>query len=125
MNVDEPIEILEINKPKGDKPQKQGYKRDGNNFKCELTEQKPGNFIYLEDSFREQIGLPLHKPSKTKIFNFDDVLIANGYNDVVVTWQGLFWEIDHDDIAFWNLSRDQRHNSEAQVWSAKGVRIFK
>ena len=125
MNIDEPIVALENNKPKGDKHQKQDYKRNINNFESKITEEKPKNFIYLEESVREQIGLPLRKPSKTKIFNFDNVLIANGYNDVVVTLQGLFWEIDHDDIAFWNLSRDQRHNSEAQAWLAKGVRIFK
>ena len=60
-----------------------------------------------------------------KIYNFDDVVIAKGFSKAVATWQGLFWELKHSDIAFWNLSREQKQIPGIQSWSARGVRVFK
>ena len=80
---------------------------------------------FLFSCFREQIGIPMQSSQKREINNFDGVLIAKGFNRVVGTYQGLFWEIDHDDVAFWNLNPDLRHTPGVKSWSTKGVRVFK
>ena len=88
-------------------------------------DSEPENFSFLRGCFREQIGLPLNKPQSCNIFNFDETLIARGFNKAVITWQGLFWEHSREDIAFRNLRKDQYQVPGFESWSAKGVRVFR
>ena len=66
------------------------------------TEQLPDNFELLKKSFQNQIGIPLDSPQCMNIFNFDEKLIAKGFERVVITWQGMYWEHSKDDICFRN-----------------------
>ena len=49
------------------------------------TEQMPENFELLKKSFQNQIGVPLNRPQSLNIFNFDEKLIAKGFERVVIT----------------------------------------
>ena len=91
----------------------------------EVKRLKVDPLEYLKSCFEEQIGIPCQTAQNLKIYSFDDVVIAKGFNKAVATWQGLFWELKQSDIAFWNLSRDQKQIPGIQSWSAKGVRVFK
>ena len=58
---------------------KEEYNSNNNN-------EVPNNFNFLNTSFQEQIGVPMNKPQSINIFNFDEKLIATGYDRVVTTW---------------------------------------
>ena len=86
---------------------------------------EPENFSFLRSCFLDQIGIPLNKPQSRNVFNFDETLIARGFDKAVITWQGLFWEHSREDIAFRNLRKDQHQVPGYESWSAKGVRVFR
>ena len=91
----------------------------------EVTEELPKNFEYLKKCFMDQIGIAMDCRQARSIFNFDETLIAKGFERVVVTWQGMFWEHSHDDISFMNLKKDQFSTDGFESWSAKGVKVFR
>ena len=91
----------------------------------EEPEELPKNFEYLRKCFIDQIGIDMERKQTRNIFNFDETLIAKGFERVVVTWQGMFWEHSHDDISFRNLKKDQFPPQGFESWSAKGVKVFR
>ena len=58
---------------------------------------------FLTTCFQDQIGVKMDIPQSMNIFNFDEMLIAKGFDRVVVTWQGVYWEHSREDICFRNL----------------------
>ena len=91
----------------------------------EDPEEQPKNFKYLKKCFMDQIGIDMENKQSRSIFNFDETLIAKGFERVVVTWQGMFWEYSHDDISFRNLKKDQFPPEGFESWSAKGVKVLR
>ena len=85
----------------------------------------PPNFSYLTKRFKEQIGVPMNRPMSMNIFNFDETLIAKGFDRVVTTWQGMFWEHSKEDICFRNLSKVVYSVDGVEGWRANGVSVFR
>ena len=60
---------------------------------------------YLEECFRRQIGLPIDKSQRIDIFSYTDRRIAKGYQQIVTTCQGMYYEIREEDWEHWNGKR--------------------
>ena len=73
----------EYNKPNDSQPSRN----------TEVNRDEIDHLEFLKSCFEEQIGIPFYQAQSKKIYNFDDVLIAKGFNKAVVTWQGLFCEL--------------------------------
>ena len=94
----------------------------------ECTQSKttvPSNIEYLHKSFQEQIGISMNKPQSRNIFNFDEMLIAKGFDRAVATFQGLFWEHSREDICWKNLKRTEFPMDGVVCWKANGVQVFR
>ena len=85
----------------------------------------PDHFKNLNECFQEQIGVSMDLPQSLNIFNFDEKLIAKGYDRVVTTWQGMFWEHSREDICFRNLRKDGYSVDGIESWKADGVQVFR
>ena len=79
---------------------------------------------FLTTCFEEQIGVQMDKPQSLNIFNLDETLIAKGFDRVVVTWHGVFWEHTRNDICFRNLESVDYPEEGTLAWRANGVRVF-
>ena len=109
MNIDQPYpEKIPVNEPA-----------------TQSEDSIPDNIYYLNTCFQDQIGLPTDISQKMNIFNFDETLIAKGFDRVVTTYQGLFWEHSKDDICFRNLKKAQWSIDGLETWKAKGVNVFR
>ena len=82
------------------------------------------NITFLTNCFQEQIGVEMDEPQSLNIFNFDERLIAKGFDRVMITWQGVFWEHSRQDICFKNLRRVEYPEEGIVSWKANGVQVF-
>ena len=101
------------------------YMRSDSNARTKQAHTESAHFEWMRDEFKKCFGLPTDSYKQRAINSFDGVLIANGYNKVVPTWQGLYFELKGDDIAFENLDRSFNTARGVIIWSMKGVQIFK
>ena len=83
------------------------------------------HFEYLKKCWDEQIGLPLSKPQKRNIYSYKNALVATGYEKILVTWQGMFYEVSEMDIELDNLTRAHSQEYGVEKWVAEGVTVFK
>ena len=82
------------------------------------------NITFLTNCFQEQIGVEMDEPQSFNIFNSDETLIAKGFDRVMITWQGVFWEHSRQDICFKNLRRVKYPEEGIVSWKANGVQVF-
>ena len=87
--------------------------------------REPKHFSWLKDQFVKCFDLPTNTYKKQEIYSFDGVKLAAGFNRVVATWQGLYFELKGEDIYFENLVRGFNTARGITTWSTKGVQIFK
>ena len=85
----------------------------------------PEHKKFLKKCFQEKIGIPMNQARSINIFNFDETLIAKGFDRVVTTWQGMFWEHSREDICCRNLTRVEYPMEGVERWRANGVILFK
>ena len=73
----------------------------------EETEIEIPHQQYLETCFRRQIGLSIDKPQKMDIFTFTKKRVAKGYQQIVTTCQGMYYEMrwEHVDWGQWKNKR--------------------
>ena len=95
------------------------------NSQIQQAEKEPAHFDWMRDEFKRCFELPTERYKRRQIYSFDGVLLAHGYNKVVPTWQGLYFELKGEDIAFENLDRSFNTARGVTTWSTKGVEIFK
>ena len=100
-------------------------KRQDPNPRIKHSEREPEHFNWMREEFKKCFGLPTDSYKRRSIYSFDGVLLADGYNKVVPTWQGLYFELKGEDIAFGNLDRNFSTARGTTTWSTKGVEIFK
>ena len=79
------------------------------------------NLTFLKKCFQEQIGIPMNEGQTINIFNFDETLIAKGFDKVLTTWQGMFWQHSREDICFRNLEKVEYTAEGVECWRANGV----
>ena len=83
------------------------------------------HFQFLKKEFTDRLGLPVDSGKRRKIYSFDGVQIAEGYEKVVTTWQGMFFQMNGEDIIFENLRKENRRNRNLTIYKTKGVELFK
>ena len=96
--------------------------------RCRSSHQRgsePSHFQLLNNEFQKKFGLPVDSGKRRKICSFDGVQIAEGYEKVVTTWQGMFFQLKGEDITFENLRKDNRRDNSRATWRTKGVEVFK
>ena len=92
---------------------------DRGNIRCS------DHFNYLERCWKEQIDLPLSQRQKRNIYSFQNALVATGYDKILLTWQGMFYEISESDIELDNLSVQTLAEAGVKKWVTEGVTVFK
>ena len=53
---------------------------------------------FLETCYRRQIGLAIEKPQKVDIFSYTHKRVAIGYQRIVTTCQGMYFEMREEDV---------------------------
>ena len=86
--------------------------------------QPPDHAKYMESCFRSRIGLDPLSRKDVHINSFHGVLIATGYNRVIITWQGYFVEMEKEDIIFDHLTRNAYPDDGEESWLSPGLKIF-
>ena len=62
---------------------------------------------------------------KKNIRSFKNALIATGYDRVVLTWQGMFYEVSQEDIALEDLVKKSATDAGVSKWVYEGVTVFR
>ena len=87
--------------------------------------QEESHFDWLKKRFTECFGLPTDMYKRRKLMSFDGVEVAKGYNRVVATWQGLFFELRDEDINYDALAPGFNTAQGMSTLTTKGVKLFK
>ena len=82
------------------------------------------HFQFLKECFHRDVGLPLDQPQARKICSFNNTLIAKGYQRVVCTQQGIYYELKEEDIIFDNLKEKLVTDEKERRWFTKGVTVY-
>ena len=99
------------------------HKYHGNDVAPSLNSPED-HFDYLRKCWYDQIGLPLLGHQKNNIWSFKNALVATGYDRVVLTWQGMFYEVSRADIELGNLLQKQTDPGVSK-WVSEGVTVFR
>ena len=83
------------------------------------------HFRFLKDEFTKRFGLPIDSGKRRKITSFDGIQIADGYEEVVTTWQGMFFQLRGEDVIFENMQKSSSEKSNKVTYRIKGVIVFK
>merc|ERR1711888_168874 len=83
------------------------------------------HFGYLRQCWYDQIDLPLLGHQKRNIWSFKNALIATGYDRVVLTWQGMFYEVSEEDITLGNLIKKGATDAGVSKWVSESVTVFR
>ena len=97
-NTRDPIVEITENDGSSRKKQKVAAIRNINREKHESN----NHFQFLRECFQRDVGLPLDLPQARKICSFNNTLIAKGYQRVVCTQQGIYYELKEKNIIFEN-----------------------
>ena len=79
---------------------------------------------YLEDCFRKQIGLPTDRGQSISIHSFTDHRVAKGYQKVIATCQGMYYETKHNQVDWEKMGRKRLTVGGDFCWRGEGVTIY-
>ena len=65
--------------------------------------EEASHFEWLKKRFTDCFGLPTEMYKRRVLLSYDGVELEKGYNRIVATWQGLFFEFRDEDIKYENL----------------------
>ena len=66
----------------------------------------------------------MQTPQQTNILSWNGVKLAKGYERVVLTWQGVYWEVAWQDVVFKNLTEKVRTEPGMRKWVTKGATVY-
>ena len=89
------------------------------------TSNWASHFEYLRSEFKKQIELPMWEKQKKNIYSWKNVKIANAYEKIVATWQGLYWEVKEENIIFKNLTEKMNTEQGIEKWGTQGVTVYR
>ena len=92
--------------------------------KAEQVDIKIPHEEYLEECFRQQIGLPLDQPQRTNIYSYRDKMIANGYQRVFTTWQGMYYEMTEQQVVWSTFTEKTTTVGGDNRWMAEGISLY-
>ena len=103
-------------------------RKNRNATKSSYTEQiKPekAHREYLEGCYRRQIGLPLDKKQSINIYSYTDHKVARGYQKVVTTCQGMYYELTEEQVLWRELPKERLTVGGDLCWRGEGVSVYK
>ena len=87
--------------------------------------KRPVHEAFLKKCFRDEFRLSTSKAQRKDILSFQGALVATGYERVVVTFQGMYYEIHKNDIVFKSLEEKPSFDGSVKKWVTPGVTVFK
>ena len=96
----------------------------GGEVKKDLSYKRGDHFGYLHSCFQRDVGLPLLEPQTKNICSFANILIATGYERVVCTQQGMYYQLNENDIVFKNLRQKIKTARGEKRWSCEGATVY-
>ena len=87
--------------------------------------QKYSQEEYLEECFRKQIGMATQRPQRINIYNFQNKKVANGYQRVVTTCQGMYFEMTKQQVEWGNLKDRGVTIGGDYRWGTEGLTVYK
>ena len=79
---------------------------------------------FLEDCYRKQIGHSIEKPQNIDIYSYTNRRVAKGYQQVVTTCQGMYYEMTKEQVE-WRQFKDTRLTIGGdRCWRAEGVTVY-
>ena len=87
--------------------------------------QKYSQEEYLEECFRKQIGMPTQGPQRINIYNFKNKKVATGYQRVVTTCQGMYFEMTKQQVEWGNLKDRGVTIGGDYRWGTEGITVYK
>ena len=79
---------------------------------------------FLEDCFNRQIGLPIKGRQTHNIYSFTNILVAKGYTNVVTTYQGMYYEMEREQVN-WGTFKDRKITIDGDwCWRSEGVTVY-
>ena len=80
---------------------------------------------YLQKSYTKHIGLPLDKKQNTNIYSFTEHRVARGYQRVVTTCQGMYYELTKDQVVWSTVPKRSLTIGGDTCWRGEGVSVYK
>ena len=79
---------------------------------------------FLESCFRKQIGLGIDSPQKINIYSFTNKRVAKGYQRVVTTCQGMYYEMRREEVDWEQWNKRRVTVGGDWCWRAEGVSLY-
>ena len=99
-----------------------------NNEKRKYTEQSKiwwEHRDYLQKSYKRQIGLPLDEKQDISIYSFTEHRVAKGYQKVVTTCQGMYYELTKEQVEWKMLPKRSLTIGGDTCWRGEGLSVYK
>ena len=103
-----------------DKTMNTAKKRYTEQVKTELAHKE-----YLEGCYKRQIRLPLTEKQNVSIYSYTDHRVAKGYQKVVTTCQGMYFELKKDQVVWSKLPKKRMTIGGDLCWRGEGVSVYK
>ena len=62
--------------------------------------------------------------AKRNIYSWANVEVAKGYEKVLATWQGLYWQVRWEDLVHENLTEVLNTERGIRKWVTQGVAVY-
>ena len=80
---------------------------------------------YLQQSYEKHIGLPLHRKQDTSIYSYTEHRVARGYQRVVTTCQGMYYELTKEQVVWNKVPKRSVTIGGDTCWRGEGVTVYK
>ena len=101
------------------------YGMDTDDLYTEQVKTRIAHREYLEGCYRRQIGLPLAKKQRINIYSYTDHRVARGYQKVVTTCQGMYYELTNEQVIWKELPKERLTVGGDLCWRGEGVSVYK
>ena len=80
---------------------------------------------YLEKCYERQIRLPLDEKQDISIFSFTEHRVARGYQKVVTTCQGMYYELTKEQVVWRTVPMRSVTIGGDECWRGEGVSVYR
>ena len=80
---------------------------------------------YLQKNYKRDIGLPLDTKQDISIYSFTEHRIARGYQKVVTTCQGMYFELTKEQVVWNKVPKRSLTIGGDTCWRGEGVSVYK
>ena len=80
---------------------------------------------YLQNSYKRHIGLPIDEKQDISIYSFTEHRVARGYQKVVTTCQGMYYELTKEQVAWNKVPKRSLTIGGDTCWRGEGVSVYK